>query len=556
MKGIRLFIACILLGSLISIACAPLVTGNWTQYGADSANTSRVEGRAPDIYDEDKLVWSYRGDSDFSSTPALVGDVLIAGNRRGEVMVLETSAHATDAERVIDTYEMNHSIETSIAYDNGMVYVTNSRELYAFELREDNTLKMVWYHHITMLGRSIQTSPVIDDGAVLITESHFDRDINRHIGRLLALDSQHGAIDKEFLWEVNVEGRLKNTPAIDQGRAYLAGDEYNPTLNRYTGFVMCMDLTDGTEIWKRTFDRAIESSPTVHEGFLFVSNSDSTVIAIDKNTGITRWIYEGNGVVSTIFAVHDDRLVFTTSEEIICLKYTFSEATLEWSYDGFTFDIESPPAIMDDTVFLGTGRSVYAFDLYPSDEDRGIQDPVGVSYDRLWIFTDMHGNIVSQVALGDGRIYVGARNNVNLYALGNKPPEVNIIASDLTPKPGETVVFTGVVESSSEIVEYEWYCPVMGILSSSQNFTRSFGEGNYEIMFHAMDEFGEWSREALVEVRVIEEEDSGLPLELIVVILLVVMMGVVFVIYAYRKKKKGGPEVLDKDTDEFRGWGE
>ncbi len=529
----------------------------WSQYGSDPSNTSRVEGRAPYIEDRERLVWNYRGEDDFASTPALVDDKLIIGNDAGEVLVLNTSAHAAEEERLIDRYEMNASIETAIAHSGESVIVSNSQELFSFDVSENYKLERKWYY--TPREGRIQTSPVVEDEKIIITETHYDDDKDRFVGNLLVLDEHEGMVDDEPYWEMEIESTLSNTPALKENRLYLAGGVYNTTSELYDGFVKSIDLHSGDVIWREEFDSTFDASPTVEDDLLFLGSSEYKVLALDKETGEKRWAYEGEdeGVVVETFAVQEDRLLYSTEEKLVCLEFDSTEAELDWSYDDFIDDVVAAPAVIENTVFLGTeGRRLYAFEVIPTEEDKGHEDPVGVDYDLLWIYGDdpadeIYGEITSQVVLEDGRVYFGAEDE-HVYALGNSPPSVSIDVSDRSPRPGEIVELTGTVDDIAEIEEYRWSCEELGILSQNQNFTRSFDEGVYQIEFEVRDEFGEWSRPASVLITVEEEEEDDLPWLLITGVTISAALVVIIGVYFY-KKKDGEEETFD-DSDGYKSW--
>jgi outer membrane protein assembly factor BamB len=124
--------------------------------------------------------------------------------------------------------------------------------------------------------------------------------------------------EPELLWEVPTEHGTRSTAAILDGRVYIG------TLD---GYVLCLDLRNGDEIWKY---RSIESTDpeefapgfnaptTVSDEAVFVGDEDGVFHAIDREFGAQLWKFETQGEIvggatllpgnRVMFGSHDGRL--------------------------------------------------------------------------------------------------------------------------------------------------------------------------------------------------------------------------------------------------------
>ena len=130
------------------------------------------------------------------------------------------------------------------------------------------------------------SSPVVVGGTVVIGGQD---------GLVYALDLRNGHI----LWRAKTKGRVRGTPAV-------SGDMV--VVGSFDARVYAYDLKTGAERWvHRTvgdtlvsaqwgFDRrAVQSSPAVMDGMVFIGSRDSGLYGIDASTGERRWRFSHRG---------------------------------------------------------------------------------------------------------------------------------------------------------------------------------------------------------------------------------------------------------------------
>ncbi|MFW6436496.1 MAG: LamG-like jellyroll fold domain-containing protein [Halococcoides sp.] len=95
-------------------------------------------------------------------------------------------------------------------------------------------------------------------------------------------------------------------------------------------------------------DRA--SGPTV---------SDGELVALDRSDGTARWVYDTGSSVTTSPAV-DRSTVYAGLQNGSLLAVNSTDGSLRWTYSGTS--LESDPAVVNDTVYLGDSDRVVALD--------------------------------------------------------------------------------------------------------------------------------------------------------------------------------------------------
>lgn len=102
----------------------------------------------------------------------------------------------------------------------------------------------------------------------------------------------------ELLWELKSPDGWLSTVAIVDGRVYA------PALE---GYVYCLDLRTGKEIWKyrsiedkdpKKFAAGFKAAPRVTKDAVYVGDEDGYFHAIDRKTGKKKWVFETNAEIA------------------------------------------------------------------------------------------------------------------------------------------------------------------------------------------------------------------------------------------------------------------
>lgn len=237
-------------------------------------------------------------------------------------------------------------------------------------------------------------------------------------GHLYALSLSDGRV----LWRFPTEGRIRGTPAVRDGVVYVGSGD---------GFVYGVSLDAGREVWRFEtagtrldaadfgFDRTqIQASPAVSGGTLYVGSRDASLYAVELSTRQVRWsLEEGTAWVVASPAVIGDLVLSGRSSAGTIRAVDRTTGVERWVVQtgGPVF---ASPVVVDSTVYVasmsGTLRALALGD--------GAQ---------RWVYR-MGAASVSTPALWNGRLYVGSDDGY-LYALGRAdgpPPRLAVYRDD------------------------------------------------------------------------------------------------------------------------------
>ncbi len=142
---------------------------------------------------------------------------------------------------------------------------------------------------------------------------------------------------------------------------------YAPAL---AGYLYCLDLQTGTEIWKyrsiedpnpKTFAAGFKATPLVTDTMVYIGDEDGVLHAIDRATGKKSWIFATGAEIAGCVAQFEDKLLLASHDSYLyCLKLDGTEV---WKFQ--TDDrINCSPAIASNYTFLaGCDEHLRVIDL-------------------------------------------------------------------------------------------------------------------------------------------------------------------------------------------------
>ncbi len=188
--------------------------------------------------------------------------------------------------------------------------------IYALEAR---TGKKIWGFQLSQRG--INSSVVVDDHRVYASHSEENHD-STEMGRVVCIDARGtGDVTKTHeLWRQDGVAAGYASPLLHDDRLYV--------VNNF-GVLSCHDALSGKEIWQHTVGRVGRGSPIWADGKIYLPTVNGN-FAILRDTGKeceqldSLSLESASGSVVELFgspAVSDERIVFFTTEEMICLGH-------------------------------------------------------------------------------------------------------------------------------------------------------------------------------------------------------------------------------------------
>ena len=156
--------------------------------------------------------------------------------------------------------------------------------------------------------------------------------------------------DLKELWSYETKDGIPGTPAISQGRVYCGALD---------GFVVCLDLKTGKELWKyrsiddpdpKKFAPGFKAAPLVTEDAVCIGDEDGVFHCIDRKAGKSRWRFETFGEIVSSASRIDDRLIFGSYDNsLYCLDLTTGKKIWSFETEGY---VNCSPAIINGFTFV------------------------------------------------------------------------------------------------------------------------------------------------------------------------------------------------------------
>lgn len=238
-----------------------------------------------------KLRWGYESGETWTSSPNVMGDLVVFGARDGHVYAVEAR---TGRERW--RYDAGSRVYSSPAIAAGVAYVGGQDgHVHAIDLAS-GTAKWRFATEGTKLQSAdfgfdrttVQSSPAVAGGVVFVG----------------ARDGWHYAIDAATgteRWRVDHKVSWVNTsPAVTDGLVFVGSSDGH--------FIQAVDAASGVERWRTPSVNIVWSSPAVDRDRLYIGEGDGTVYALEKRTGREVWRYRMGARTVSSPVVHDGRL--------------------------------------------------------------------------------------------------------------------------------------------------------------------------------------------------------------------------------------------------------
>jgi len=259
------------------------------------------------IVDEDRVVLSFLNSS-FGEQAKGLHRYLAMDKRTGEMLWWSAPGGAP-----LDT---TYSVPVVAVVDGRRLLVAGNADggIYAMYAR---TGEKVWGFQLSKRG--INSSVVVDGHRVYATHSEENID-STAMGRVVSIDARgRGDVTETHeLWRADGAAAGYASPALHAGRLYV--------MNNF-GVLYCFDAETGRELWQHTVGRVGKGSPVCADGKIYVATVNDGFAILEDAGDHARTIdtleFESQtGGIVELFgspAVSDGRVVFFTTEEMVCL---------------------------------------------------------------------------------------------------------------------------------------------------------------------------------------------------------------------------------------------
>jgi len=280
------------------------------------------------------LGWTYDARFPISSSVAVAGNIVIAGDNAGYLHAIHMASGQTAW-----LHEGFHSIVGLPAVSGQMVvFAQADGTITAVSLSNG---ELIWQHNPQTGGaaETVMEGVAIGDGRVFFARSD---------GRLLALSASNGAV----LWTYESTMGLRSAPIFSNGFVFLG---------EFGGRFSALNPQTGERVWGGGAGGAI-NTPATHDGHVFFSSWDGSVNSVLIRGVIPQWNTNVGVPVSTPPAIGGDRLFVGTADgNVVALSR--ANGDILWRFDTAEGTVVGTPVVADGLVFVASGMgNIFALD--------------------------------------------------------------------------------------------------------------------------------------------------------------------------------------------------
>lgn len=224
--------------------------------------------------DSGRVLWHrYMGHDEQDSSPAVVGDDVVAHSKGGRVLVFDRRTG-----KLLWHFDAASYIESSPVVIDGVDYFGDwAGNVYALDLRRH---RLRWERSF---GAKITSSIAVSGNTLYLGD---------YGGRVWALRRGTGAVR----WVGGVNGRVYGTPAVAGGRVFVPSSD---------GDSITAFSVDGARLWSYNTGSYVYSSPAYWHGRVYVGSYNGVLYCFSAASGRVLWDLGVGGAISGAPAVVD-----------------------------------------------------------------------------------------------------------------------------------------------------------------------------------------------------------------------------------------------------------
>jgi outer membrane protein assembly factor BamB len=284
-------------------------------------------------------LWHYEAEASNGDTPAVADGAVFFASYDG-IFAVEA-----DSGDLLWEAEGEGGDETALVVADGRVLVNSDGHLVAFDAEAGEE---IWRsHNGAFKGR--HCTPTVTDG-VVYAGGQLQRDGEQY-PMLRALDAESG----DELWLIETSTPLCSPPVVSDGVVYATGgDDY---------VLFAFDAGSGDDLWEFELPASNRPVPAVANGLVYFGDAESTLTALDAETGDVVWD-AGLGGYARCPVVVEDVVYAFTGTMLVVLDGASGERLAEVGIvEAGPFGsgtIATSPVVVDGFVYLTTDAGLVA----------------------------------------------------------------------------------------------------------------------------------------------------------------------------------------------------
>lgn len=275
-----------------------------------------------------KAIWTFECEDEIRGTPLLHEDTLY-------IPCYDNNLYALDASN--GEFRWKYATEGGIpgrpaVYESNVFFGSEDNRVHAVSAR---TGGIVWSYYTE---GPVRSSPRIAQGHIFIGSDD---------GYLHAIGVSTGRLS----WKMDAGAAIRSTPFITQEYVYFGTEG---------GEVVSLDFS-GNVKWRFRTKRGVTASPTVVNDMVYVPSLDSTLYALDANTGWAHWRFRlGRGSICSPLAV-DNKIYLGAADKVIyCVNAQTSKEIWRFTTE---HQVTGSPIFYKDAIYCGSvDGNLYSLD--------------------------------------------------------------------------------------------------------------------------------------------------------------------------------------------------
>ena len=365
-----------------SVGQAPAGTGpdEWRQFRGNPALTGVAASSPPAAL---KVLWTYDVGETIESSAAIADGVVYVGAGNGELIALDLASgnvrwkYSTENLIGESSPAVGSPTVGSPAVGSKVVYIGDlGGTLHAVNARDG---KRLWTFQA---DAEIKSSPILVNDLLLV--GSFDT-------YLYALESRTG----KLRWKVQTDGPVNATPAIQGDHAFIAGCDH---------IFRAIRIADGKQAYEIEAGAYTAASPVLDGDRAYFGTFNYEVLALDLKNREILWRYHNPDREFPYYssAALSNGLVIVGGRDKLVHAIDAATGRTAWTF-ATRARVDSSPVVAGDRVYVGSsdGR-LYVLDL--------------MTGKKQWEF-DAGSPITASPAIAAGRVVIGAQDGV-LYCFG------------------------------------------------------------------------------------------------------------------------------------------
>lgn len=278
--------------------------------------------------------------------------------------------------------------------------------------------------------------------------------------RIFGLDRESGAEIWKYPSDNGLNGKIRRTPAIYDGKVYFGCGDSN---------VYCLNVATGELVWIFGTKGAVKGAPIVTDGVVYIGSDDDSVYALDALTGDAIWPkpFTARDDMSYGLAVGSGVIVGVCGNGNI-YGINQNSGKPKWVYKMPSSNLESTPTIIDNVVVIAVSNVVYGINIRSGQQRWSVQLSEDVVGSPVFKDADMY------VPCKDGNIYAYTITSRDARKKWKDPIKIDqapagpgVIAGDTLIQPGRLGL---IIALDTETGKTKWkYMVARTIRQSEQN---------------------------------------------------------------------------------------